>query len=75
MDEDEKRDDVAIVQFTTEPYTWYESNGSVYKTERNGFKIFGLGNDGNIYRYGKHTLYRNKTYIDFIGWRKFIPTV
>lgn len=68
-----KDDLVKIISFQIEPYIWYESNGSMYKTKNESRHVFGLGDDGKIYLYKKHTYYENKEYKTYEGWRHYLP--
>lgn len=68
-----KEEQVKIMQISVYPYGYFTSNGSMYKDETNA--IFGLGDDGKIYKWGKHTIYNSekRTCEDFEGWRYYIP--
>jgi hypothetical protein len=68
-----KDDSVKIIQFWVEPYTHYESNGSMYKTKRESSIVYGLGDDGKVYKWGHHTYYEDKQYKKYEGWRLYIP--
>lgn len=74
-----KPEEVKIVQFQIEPYEWYESNGSIYKTKKQDIKFWGMGDDGKIYRYGEHNIYAGRdvypAYTKFNGWREYTPKV
>lgn len=77
MDDKMKPEDVKIIQFQVEPYTWYESNGSMYKTKNESNHIYGLGDNGKMYRYGNHSWYgsRSEGYKKATGWREYTPDV
>lgn len=68
---------VKILSFVHESYEYFESNGGVYKTKRQGDRFFGLGNDGKIYKYGIHSFYDKdeKTYLDHTGWHEVLECV
>lgn len=70
-----KPEDVKIIQFQIELYSWYESTDSMYKTKNEGTYIYGLGDDGKIYRYGEHSWYESKEkgYQKATGWREYTP--
>ncbi len=73
---DKKPENVKIIQMSIEPFTYYVSNGSMYKDKCNSHNIFGLGDDQNVYRYGEHKyLFKDKfgSYENFVGWITYIP--
>jgi hypothetical protein len=70
-----KEENVKIIQMMVEPYVYYTSNGSAYKDTHKSHKIFGLGDDNKIYRWGKHTNYsKGFGYSEkYTGWRLYVP--
>lgn len=73
---EKKSDDVKIIQMSIEPYIYYQSNGSMYKDKIESRHIFGLGDDGNVYRWGNHIFYRRGGYNDkeeWLGWILYSP--
>ena len=68
-----KEDNIKIIQFSVEPYSRFDSNGSMYKTEIRTQRIFGLGDDGKVYRWGKHIPAPADTFKEQLGWILHIP--
>lgn len=70
-----KEDNVKIIQFNINPQVHYSSNGTIYKDKVETYDIFGLGDDGNIYKYGKHSFWKDTKYQDRVitGWRIYVP--
>ena len=65
-----KEENVKIIQITVEPYKYYVSNGSAYKDTYESHKIFGLGDDNKVYKWGEHYVDDKQT----IGWKLYIPS-
>lgn len=69
-----KPENVKIVQILTKEYSWYEATGGVFKINHVRDKFFGLGDDGKIYSYGKHSSYEESSGHRYdLGWKEILP--